>query len=79
MSEKPVVVRRAYNHQYEIFAGWDENERSKEVNGRIYTSTKPRRVFLCRRLNESGEVDGELFDRKKDAVAWGDKWLDAAN
>lgn len=76
---RPVITRRAYNHQYEIYAGWDENERSREVNGRIYISSRPRRVYLCRRVNESGEVESESFDRRRDAVKWGDAWLDAAN
>jgi hypothetical protein len=76
--EKAVVYRRAYNHVYEVYAGWDESERTKEHGNRIYVSSKPRRVWLCKRYNESGEVDGELFDRKKDAVVWGEKWLDAA-
>lgn len=77
---KPIKFGRAYNHQFEVFAGWDESERIREDrNGRIYVSSSPRRVYLCRLSCEKGEVDGMNFDRLKDAVAFGNKWLDAAN
>ena len=61
---------------YKIDSAWDENERSREArNGRIYVSTAPRRVWLCTLFMGLTDCGGELFDRKKDAVAYGEKWL----
>lgn len=77
--DKPVIFKRAYNHAYEIYRGVDGNERSREYGNRVYVSRHERVVWLCKRLSEQGEVDSELFDLKREAVAWGNKWLDAAN
>ena len=65
------------NRSYEIQGGWDENERITESRGRVYFSTAPRRIWLCRLLEGGVELDGQNFDRRRDAVACGTNWIDA--
>ena len=75
-NDRPVISKQLRRRRYQIFAGWDESERQREGrDGRIYTSCAPRRVFLCTLLDESGEVGGENFDLRRDAVAMGEEWL----
>lgn len=70
----------ASSKSYKIDSAWDENERTREArNGRIYVSTAPRKVWVCTLFMDLTDCGGELFDRKKDAVAYGEKWLAKAS
>lgn len=65
---------------YEIKAGWDENERSREgANGRIYTSTAPRKVYSCTLVEGDKVIDGEQFSTKREAVRFGENWIAKAS